>query len=75
MQTYPTVVPPKVVIHGDPTVTFPYVPSVLYYVCFELVKNALRATVEHQHIRHNRDCPGACVCNGAGPRFDRTLTA
>ena len=48
----------QLTIRGDEDVTFPYVPSVLYYMCFELVKNALRATVEHQHFRHHRECPG-----------------
>lgn len=38
---------PEVVIVGDTDLQFTYVPSHMYYIVFELLKNALRATVEH----------------------------
>eukprot|EP00798_Chlamydomonas_sp_ICE-L_P031808 gene31808-7007_t len=34
---------PEVTIYGDPKFTFPYVPSHLHHMVFELVKNSLRA--------------------------------
>lgn len=37
---------PKVAIVGDPAMAFTYVPAHLHYVLVELLKNALRATVE-----------------------------
>ncbi|KAK2646731.1 hypothetical protein Ddye_021926 [Dipteronia dyeriana] len=37
---------PDVTIYGDPKFTFPYVPSHLHLMVFELVKNSLRAVQE-----------------------------
>jgi len=55
--------PTQVNYHGSDKIVFPYVPSVLYYMCFELFKNSLRATVEHHHLKHGRECPGTpCAC-------------
>ncbi|XP_039267021.1 pyruvate dehydrogenase (acetyl-transferring) kinase isozyme 2, mitochondrial-like [Styela clava] len=44
----------------DPTVNIIYAPSHLYHVCFELFKNAMRATMEH-HPEHACDVPSVSV--------------
>lgn len=44
---------PDVDIYGDPSFTFPYVPSHLHHMVFELVKNSLRA--EYDRYEENDD--------------------
>ncbi len=38
---------PEVVISGKLDLTFPYIPTQLHYILLELLKNAMRATVEY----------------------------
>jgi pyruvate dehydrogenase kinase 2/3/4 len=47
---------PDVNIYGDPDFTFPYVPSHLHLMVFELVKNSLRA-VQERFMDSDRDTP------------------
>ncbi|XP_078443552.1 pyruvate dehydrogenase (acetyl-transferring) kinase, mitochondrial-like [Wolffia australiana] len=47
---------PDVTIYGDPDFTFPYVPSHLHLMMFELVKNSLRA-VQERFMNSDREAP------------------
>ncbi|KAG0500937.1 hypothetical protein HPP92_001009 [Vanilla planifolia] len=47
---------PEVNIYGDPNLTFPYVPSHLHLMVFELVKNSLRA-VQERFMDSDKDAP------------------
>ncbi|CAL9207117.1 unnamed protein product [Musa hybrid cultivar] len=47
---------PDVNIYGDPNFTFPYVPSHLHLMVFELVKNSLRA-VQERFMDSDKDVP------------------
>ena len=38
---------PKVKILGNEKLTFPFISSHLFYILFELLKNSMRATIEH----------------------------
>ncbi|KAK1280605.1 hypothetical protein QJS04_geneDACA004671 [Acorus gramineus] len=47
---------PEVIIYGDPSFTFPYVPSHLHLMMFELVKNSLRA-VQERYMNSDKVAP------------------
>ncbi|KAL4294041.1 hypothetical protein AHAS_Ahas18G0188400 [Arachis hypogaea] len=47
---------PEVTIYGDPDFTFPYVPSHLHHMVFELVKNSLRS-VQERFVDDDRVAP------------------
>ncbi|XP_072976462.1 pyruvate dehydrogenase (acetyl-transferring) kinase, mitochondrial-like [Typha angustifolia] len=47
---------PEIDIYGDPSFTFPYVPSHLHLMVFELVKNSLRA-VQERFMDSDKEAP------------------
>ena len=51
---------PEVMPHGRTDLTFSYIPSHLYYIMFELLKNSLRAVAEHHGV--NDALPAIKVC-------------
>lgn len=40
---------PEVIVSGNTDLTFPYIPTHLHYILLELLKNAMRATMEKYH--------------------------
>lgn len=71
---------PKVSLHGKRRSHFPYVPSHIYYILFELLKNSMKATAEfHKDAetlppirvviadgKHNEDCAIKISDEGGG---------
>ena len=47
---------PRVEVTGQLDLTFPYIPTYLHYIVLELLKNALRATME-THMNHTNTVP------------------
>eukprot|EP00922_Rhytidocystis_sp_ex-Travisia-forbesii_P005637 GHVS01008191.1.p1 GENE.GHVS01008191.1~~GHVS01008191.1.p1 ORF type:complete len:628 (-),score=144.66 GHVS01008191.1:111-1802(-) len=49
---------PKIVIWNRDVHQFPYVPQYLYYILFELLKNSMRAVIEHANpsLAHDYSC-------------------
>lgn len=54
MRTYGSA--PEVHVYGDPNFTFPYVPTHLHQMLFELIKNSLRA-VQERFQDADHECP------------------
>eukprot|EP00922_Rhytidocystis_sp_ex-Travisia-forbesii_P022696 GHVS01033229.1.p1 GENE.GHVS01033229.1~~GHVS01033229.1.p1 ORF type:complete len:556 (+),score=107.88 GHVS01033229.1:63-1730(+) len=51
---------PKVVVVGDVDISFPYIPEHLRFVIFEMLKNAIRATIE-KHKERAEQLPSVTV--------------
>lgn len=52
---------PEVVITGRLDLTFPYFPTHLHYMLLELLKNALRATMDHHYKNEDSELPPVTV--------------
>jgi len=52
---------PNVIIKGRLDLTFPYIPTQLHYILLELLKNAMRATVEHHGVQNIHKWPAVEV--------------
>ena len=50
---------PEVIINGRLDLTFPYIPTYLHYMLLELIKNAMRATMEKYNKNNNATIPTA----------------
>jgi len=62
-------VAPQMNVSGDVDVEFPYVPEHIRFVLFELLKNSVRASIEHH--RHSREIPPVetIICKGKNDIF------
>lgn len=58
---------PEVTVYGSPDFTFPYVPSHLHHMLFELVKNSLRA-VQDRFDDSDEEPPPIRCASGAAQR-------
>jgi pyruvate dehydrogenase kinase 2/3/4 len=58
-EQYPGQTPPKVHVSGKMQLTFCYIPTHLHYILLELIKNSMRATMEHH--AHLKDKPPILV--------------
>lgn len=54
-------------INGRVDLTFPYIPTHLHYILLELLKNAMRATVEQHGIDLDEDLPPVVVIIADAP--------
>ena len=59
---------PHVEFLGEKNLSFSYIPSHLYYILFEVIKNSLRATVEHHGSESH--CPPVKVVIGDGEQSE-----
>jgi len=49
---------PEVVVSGNVDLTFPYIPTHLHYILLELLKNAMRATMEKHFVSDDDEYTG-----------------